>query len=129
MINFENPYEKELQACQEKINEYEAGLVKEHERKNSLLSELANFYTIKLQGTYYKNEETGKFGQIEKVFFKSGKYFAHVYYLDVTVNSKVRKMYTNIEFDEIKKMTLLTEEEYKDAFFHYVNQHLEHRRA
>lgn len=124
MINLENPFEKELQRCQEKIKEYEACLAKEHERKNLLLNQIADFYTIKLQGSYYKCEDTGKLGQIDKAFFKGGKFFLHVYHLDVTVNSKIRKMYSNIEVDNVKEITLLTEEEYKDAFFYYINQHL-----
>ncbi|MGI5948493.1 MAG: hypothetical protein ACOX8K_14015, partial [Lachnospiraceae bacterium] len=60
----------------------------------------------------------------DKVFFKSGKFYVHAYYLDVTANSKIRKMYSNIEFDEMEGITLLTGEEYRDEFFCYVNPRL-----
>ena len=124
MLNFENPYEKDLQVCQDKINECEVCLAKEKEQKNLLVGQIADFYMAKLQGAYYKCEETGRIGQIDIVFYKSGKFFAHVYYIDVTANSKIRKMYANIEINEVKGVMLLTEEEYKDAFFCYVNPRL-----
>ena len=124
MLNFENPFEMELQRCQDKINECEVCLAKEKEQKNLLVGQIADFYTEKLQGAYYKCEETGRIGQIDKVYFKSGKFYVHAYYLDVTANSKIRKMYSNIEFDEMEGITLLTGEEYREEFFCYVNPRL-----
>lgn len=124
MLNLENPYEKDLQVCQDKINECEVCLAKEKEQKNLLVGRIADFYTAKLQGAYYKCEETGRIGQVDIVFYKSGKFFVHAYYLDVTANSKIRKMYANIEFDEMEGITLLTGEEYREEFFCYVNPRL-----
>ena len=123
MLNFENPYEKDLRECQNRINGYEVCLIKEKEEKNLLVTQSADFYTKKLQGAYYKCEETGRIGQIDKVFFKNGKFLVRLYYLDVTSNSKIRKMYVNIEIDEMEGIALL-EEEYRDEFFRYVNLHL-----
>lgn len=99
MMNLENPFEKELQRCQDEIKEYEACLAKEHERKNLLLTQIADFYTLKLQGSYYRCEDTGRLGQIDKAFFKAGKFFLHVYYLDVTANMEELKVQME-EFEE-----------------------------
>lgn len=122
----ENPFEKEFQMHQNKIEEYEAALRQERELKNSLIDRITNFYTEKLHGSYYKNEKTRKFGQIDKIFYKSGVFFIRIYYLDVTTNSKIRKMYSNIELfgTDIKDIRLLTEEEYKNEFFNYVDPHI-----
>ena len=91
--------------------------------KNSILTQIANFHTEKLQGAYYKHKKSGAIGQIDKVYWKGGTFFAHVYRLDVTTNSKVRRMYYNIPFneEEMKELTVLTEEEYKNEFFCFVN--------
>ena len=94
MLSFGNPFEMELQRCQDKINECEVCLAKEKEQKNLLVGQIADFYTEKLQGAYYKCEETGRIGQI------------------------------NIEINEVKGVMLLTEEEYRDEFFCYVNPRL-----
>lgn len=122
----ENPFEKEFQMCQSQIEEYEAALTKEKELKNLLVTRITNFYTEKLQGSYYKNEKTGKIGQIDKAFYKSGVFFLRIYYLDVTTNSKIRKMYWNIELfgTNMEDIRLLSEEEYKNEFFNYVDPHI-----
>lgn len=122
----ENPFEKEFQMCQSQIEEYEAALTKEKELKNLLVTRITNFYTEKLQGSYYKNEKTGKIGQIDKAFYKSGVFFLRIYYLDVTTNSKIRKMYWNIELfgTNMEDIRLLSEEEYKNKFFNYVDPHI-----
>lgn len=122
----ENPFEKEFQMRQNKIEEYETALRQERELKNSLIDQINNFYTEKLHGSYYKNEKTGKVGQIDKAFYKSGVFFLRIYYLDVTANSKVRKMYWNMELfgTDMEDIRLLTEEEYKNEFFNYVDPHI-----
>ena len=90
------------------------------------MTRITNFYTEKLQGSYYKNEKTGKIGQIDKAFYKSGVFFLRIYYLDVTTNSKIRKMYWNIELfgTNMEDIRLLSEEEYKNEFFNYVDPHI-----
>lgn len=126
MKNLKSPFDAELQKCQEKINEYETCLLKEKELKNSLLTNMADFYTNELKNSYYKIEKEGKLGQIDKVFAKNGKFFVHLYYLDVTVNSKIRKVYSNLELFgvETENMRILTEAEYRSEFFDHVNRYL-----
>lgn len=126
MKNLKSPFDTELQKCQEKINEYETCLLKEKELKNSLLTNIADFYTNELKNSYYKIEKDGKLGQIDKVFTKNGKFFIRFYYLDVTVNSKIRKVYSNLELfgGETENMRILTEAEYRSEFFDHVNRYL-----
>lgn len=126
MKNLKSPFDTELRKCQEKINEYEICLLKEKELKNSLLTDMADFYTNELKNSYYKIEKDGKLGQIDKVFAKNGKFFIHLYYLDVTVNSKIRKAYSNLELFSIEteNMRILTEAEYRSEFFDHVNRYL-----
>lgn len=126
MKNFKSPFDTELQKCQEKINEYEECLQKEKELRSSLLTNIAAFYTNELGNSYYKIEKGGKLGQIDKVFSKNGKFFVRVYFLDVTVNSKIRKVYSNLELFgiETESMKILTEAEYKSEFFDYINRYL-----
>lgn len=126
MTILKSPFDTELQRCQEKINEYEICLLKEKELKNSLLTNIADFYTSELKNSYYKIEKEGKLGQIDKVFAKGGKFFIHLYYLDVTVNSKIRKVYSNLELFsvETEHIRILTEAEYRNEFFDHINRYL-----
>ena len=99
---------------------------KESELKNSLLSQMANFYTDNFQNTYFKEEKSKRIGQIEYIFCKNGVFFAHVYFLDITTNSKIRKVYSNIELfsSEMEEMTAISEDEYKFGFFDYINKNI-----
>ena len=70
--------------------------------------------------------EGGKIGQISYVYAKEGKLFVHLYFLEITANSKLIKKYTNIELfgKEMEKLTELTEAEYQGEFFAYVNKRI-----
>lgn len=89
----QNPFNDALQTCLNNIEEFKKRVEKESELKNSLLSQMANFYTDNFQNTYFKEEKTKRIGQIEYIFSKNGVFFAHVYFLDITTNSKIRKVY------------------------------------
>lgn len=110
----QNPFNDALQTCLNNIEEFKKRVEKESELKNSLLSQMANFYTDNFQNTYFKEEKTKRIGQIEYIFSKNGVFFAHVYFLDITTNSKIRKVYSNIELfsSEMEEMTAISEDEY-----------------
>lgn len=122
----QNPFHDALQKCLNDIEEYEKRVEKEKELKNSILSKMANFYTDKFRNTYIKGEKTGKLGQIEYIFCKNGVFFVHAYFLHITTNSKIRKIYSNIELfgDEMEEMTAISEDEYKFGFFDYINKNI-----
>ncbi|MCK0089067.1 hypothetical protein K5I21_24995 [[Clostridium] symbiosum] len=76
----QNPFNDALQTCLNNIEEFKKRVEKESELKNSLLSQMANFYTDNFQNTYFKEEKTKRIGQIEYIFSKNGVFFAHVYF-------------------------------------------------
>ncbi len=122
----QNPFNDALQTCLNNIEEFKKRVEKESELKNSLLSQMANFYTDNFQNTYFKEEKSKRIGQIEYIFCKNGVFFAHVYFLDITTNSKIRKVYSNIELfsSEMEEMTAISEDEYKFGFFDYINKNI-----
>lgn len=122
----QNPFNDALQTCLNNIEEFKKRVEKESELKNSLLSQMANFYTDNFQNTYFKEEKTKRIGQIEYIFSKNGVFFAHVYFLDITTNSKIRKVYSNIELfsSEMEEMIAISEDEYKFGFFDYINKNI-----
>lgn len=54
----QNPFNDALQTCLNNIEEFKKRVEKESELKNSLLSQMANFYTDNFQNTYFKEEKT-----------------------------------------------------------------------
>ncbi|WP_125127656.1 hypothetical protein [Schaedlerella arabinosiphila] len=104
----------------------EEKLAVEKEKKNALIVKMENFYTDKLKEIYFKSGVDGSIGQISYVFAKAGKLFVHLYFLEITANSKLIKKYTNIELfgKEMEKLTELTEAEYQGEFFAYVDKQI-----
>ncbi len=98
-------------------------LAVEKEKKNALIVKMENFYTDKLKEIYFKSGVDGSIGQISYVFAKAGKLFD---FLEITANSKLIKKYSNIELfsKEMECLRALTEAEYKEEFFVYVDQRI-----
>ena len=115
-----SPYEKELDECLNSQNVLEEKLDAERKRKNALFAKMESFYTDRLKESYFKSGENGKIGQISYVYAKEGKFFIHLYFLEITANS------TNIELfgKEMEKLTELTEAEYQGEFFAYVDKRI-----
>ena len=122
---FISPYDRELDECLNSQNELEEKLDAERKRKNTLFAKMESFYTDRFKESYFKSRE-GKIGQISYVYAKEGKLFVHLYFLEITANSKLIKKYTNIELfgKEMEKLTELTEAEYQGEFFAYVNKRI-----
>ena len=116
-----SPYEEELDECLNSQNVLEEKLDAERKRKNALFAKMESFYTDRLKESYFKSRE-GKIGQISY----EGKFFIHLYFLEITANSKLIKKYTNIELfgKEMEKLKELTEAEYKGEFFAYVDKRI-----
>jgi hypothetical protein len=121
-----SPYEEELDECLNSQNVLEEKLDAERKRKNALFAKMESFYTDRLKESYFKSGENGKIGQISYVYAKEGKFFIHLYFLEITANSKLIKKYTNIELfgKEMEKLKELTEAEYKGEFFAYVDKRI-----
>ena len=123
---FISPYDRELDECLNSHNELEEKLDAERKRKNTLFAKMESFYTDRFKESYFKSGENGKIGQISYVYAKEGKLFVHLYFLEITANSKLIKKYTNIELfgKEMEKLIELTEAEYKGEFFAYVDKRI-----
>lgn len=109
------------------IKVLEEKLEKERQNKNTLVQHLSDFYTKEFSGKFFKMEDkTKKIGQIKNVFYKGGKFYIKVSFIDITVNSKVRKLDKNLELygDEVSCMKLISEDEYKIEFFNFVNNNI-----
>lgn len=121
-----SPYDEQLKNCLNNQDALEEKLAIEKEKKNALIVKMENFYTDKLKETYFKSGVDGCIGQISYVFAKAGKLFAHLYFLEITANSKLIKRYSNIELFSKKMECLreLTEAEYKEEFFVYVDKRI-----
>lgn len=119
----QNPFDDQLTACIANINELEEQLATERELKNTLLISMKNFYTNELKGAFFRLKNGKKLGQIDCVFTKNNLLFVHLYFLEITINSKIAKKYVNFELfsDDVKNLILLSDAEYKEAFFNYVN--------
>lgn len=119
----QNPFAEKLTNCISNIDELEKRLVVERTLKNTLLTDMEKFYTDELKDVFFSSNNGKKLGQISHVFTKNSNLFVHVYFLEMTVNSKLTKRYSNLELfgDEVKNFVLLNEAEYKEAFFEYVN--------
>ena len=79
-----------------------------------------------MKNAYLKLEIDGRLGQISHVFVKRAKLFVHLYTLEITSNSKLVKKFFNVELfgNEMENLFILTEAEYKEAFFHYVDSRI-----
>ncbi|RRK32132.1 hypothetical protein EBB54_12715 [Schaedlerella arabinosiphila] len=121
-----SPYDEQLKSCLNSQDALEEKLAVEKEKKNALIVKMENFYTDKLKEIYFKSGVDGSIGQISYVFAKAGKLFVHLYFLEITANSKLIKKYTNIELfgKEMEKLTELTEAEYQGEFFAYVDKQI-----
>ena len=121
-----NPFAEKLERCLKDMEALEERLAVEKENKNYLLASMESFYTEKLKNAYFKLEMDGRLGQISHVFVKRAKLFVHLYSLEITSNSKLVKKFSNIELfgNEMENLLLLTEAEYKEAFFHYVDSRI-----
>lgn len=124
----QSPFDEKLVNCVATIGELEKRLVEERELKNSLLTSMEQFYTNELKDLFFKEKAGKKLGKISRVFTKSGKLFVHLYFLNITTNSKLVKSYTNFELfgNDMKNLVLLSEAEYKEAFFDYVDEQIQH---
>lgn len=122
----QNPFAKQLIDCVANIGKLEEQLATEKGLKNTLLTNMENFYTDELKGLFLCSSNGKKLGQISHVFAKNSKLFVHLYLLEMTINSKITKRYSNLELfgEEMKDFALLSEAEYKDAFFEYVNERI-----
>lgn len=121
-----SPYDEQLKSCLNSQDALEEKLAVEKEKKNALIVKMENFYTDRLKETYFKSGVDGSIGQISYVFAKAGKLFVHLYFLEITANSKIIKKYTNIELfgKEMEKLKELTEAEYQGEFFAYVDKRI-----
>ncbi len=121
-----SPYDGELEECLNSQNALEERLVAERKRKNVLFVKMESFYTERLKGVCFKSGEGGKIGQISHVFAKEGKLFVHLYFLEITANSKLIKKHCNIELfgEQMEKLAELTEAEYHEEFFAYVDKRI-----
>lgn len=121
-----SPYDEQLKSCLNSQDALEEKLAVEKEKKNALIVKMENFYTDKLKEIYFKSGVDGSIGQISYVFAKAGKLFVHLYFLEITANSKLIKKYSNIELfsKEMECLRALTEAEYKEEFFVYVDQRI-----
>lgn len=118
-----SPFTERLTNCIANIASLEERLAAEKALKNDLLTSMEKFYTDELKDLFFCLNNGKTLGQISHVFTKNSKLFVHLYFLEMTVNSKLTKRYYNFELfsDEMKKIVLLSETEYKDAFFEFVN--------
>lgn len=119
----ENPFEEQLESCLSGIKMLEEKLITQKRIKNSLFVKMENFYADKLKNIYVRLEDDGRLGQISHAFVKNEKLFIHLYFLEITSNSKLIKRYSNIELDDksLENLIVLTEKEYKEEFFIYVS--------
>ena len=109
------------------IKNLEEQIELERNRKLTAINQLVSFCDDVLAGEYFKiGEKVIKIGQIENFFYKSGKFFVRVSLIDITVNSKVMKVFKNLELEsvEVETLQVISEDEYKNEFFFYVNNHI-----
>lgn len=99
-----SPFTERLTNCIANIAGLEERLAAEKVLKNDLLTSMEKFYTDKLKGLFFCLNNGETLGQISHVFTKNNKLFVHLYFLEMTVNSKFIKKYSNFELfgDEIK---------------------------
>lgn len=121
-----SPYDGQLESCLSSQIVLEEKLASERVKKNTLIAKMESFYTDRLKEVYFKSGDGGKIGQISYVYAKEEKLFVHLYFLEITANSKLIKKYTNIELfgKEMEKLTELTEAEYQGEFFAYVDKRI-----
>ncbi len=121
-----NPFAEKLECCLKDMEALEERLAVEKENKNHLLASMESFYTEKLKNAYFKWKMDGGLGQISHAFVKRGELFVHLYTLEITSNSKLVKKFFNVELfgNEMENLFILTEAEYKEAFFHYVDSRI-----
>lgn len=121
-----SPYDEQLKSCLNSQDALEEKLAVEKEKKNALIVKMESFYTDRLKETYFKSGVDGSIGQISYIFAKAGKLFVHLYFLEITANSKLIKRYSNIELfsKEMECLRVLTETEYKEEFFVYADKRI-----
>ena len=121
-----SPYDGQLESCLNSQSVLEEKLAAEKEKKNTLIAKTESFYTDKLKENYFKSGDGGEIGQVSHVFSKNGTFFVHLYFLEYTANSKLIKKFCNIELfgKEMEKLTELTESEYREEFFAYVDKRI-----